>query len=168
MFNICIFITILLISFITLSFSWKITNSFKKTRITTNKNVIPVYTNLNNHNLYHKKNNFILTMGIGDIFNKAFANEALPPARNPGLSKEPEIILIEFLPEKKVVKAIPGQKLSVVAQAAGIDIKYSCKRGDCGTCSINYNGSIVKTCQTIVPTTVKGNKITISPAPKKK
>jgi hypothetical protein len=66
---------------------------------------------------------FSLRMDFGDMFKKAFANENLPPPKNPGLSRELEPVLIEFLPSKKTIKALPGQKLSVVAQAAGVDIK---------------------------------------------
>lgn len=108
-----------------------------------------------------------LQMGLGDMFSKAFANEAMPPAKNPGLSKEPEPVLVEFLPSKKTVKAFPGQKLSTVAQAAGVEIKYSCKKGECATCTVNYNGAIVKACQAAIPMTVKDKKVTIGILPPK-
>eukprot|EP01035_Chromulina_nebulosa_P018517 gene18517-24235_t len=58
-------------------------------------------------------------MGLGDLLNKAFANDPnLPPAQNPGLSKSPEPIVVEFLPSKKAIKAYAGQQLSSIAQAA--------------------------------------------------
>jgi ferredoxin len=107
--------------------------------------------------------------GLGDILKKALANDPnLPPAQNPGLSRDPDPILVEFLPSKKVVKGFPGQAVSVVAQAAGVDIKYSCKKGECATCNINLNGSLVKACQSKLPSFVaKGQKITIGVLPPK-
>ena len=43
-----------------------------------------------------------LNMGLGDMLKKALANEDLPPPTNPGLSKEPDYVTVEFLPSKKV------------------------------------------------------------------
>jgi ferredoxin len=108
-----------------------------------------------------------LRMGFGDMLKKAFQNENLPPPQNPGLSKELEPVVIEFLPARKTVKALPGQKLSVVAQSSGIDIKYSCKKGDCGTCSVKVNGSMARACQTSIPR-VANSKITIEVLPPQK
>lgn len=93
-----------------------------------------------------------LRMGLGDILKKALANDPnLPPPVNPGLSREKETYEIEFLPAKKIVKALPGQRLSLVAKAAGVDIKYKCSKGDCGTCAVNFNGVPTKACQTSLP-----------------
>lgn len=101
-------------------------------------------------------------MGFMDALNKALANDPnLPPARNPGLSKEAEPVLVEFLPSKKQIKAYPGQKISMIAQTAGEKIKYSCKKGDCGTCEVNFNGKIVKACQASLPSVGSAKKYTI-------
>jgi aerobic-type carbon monoxide dehydrogenase small subunit (CoxS/CutS family) len=51
----------------------------------------------------------------------------------------------------KPVKAIVGQKVSVVANAARVKIKYDCRNGDCGTCMITMNGKKVKACQQVIP-----------------
>ena len=51
----------------------------------------------------------------------------------------------------KPVKAVVGQKVSVVAASARAKISYNCKQGDCGTCMININGRKVKACQQIIP-----------------
>ena len=51
----------------------------------------------------------------------------------------------------KSVKAVVGQKVSVVANAARVKIKYDCQKGDCGTCMIKMNGKKVKACQMIIP-----------------
>jgi ferredoxin len=86
---------------------------------------------------------------------------SLPPAKNPGFTKEPDTILVEFLPSKKVVKGFPGQKLSQIAQSGGVQIKYSCKKGDCRTCEVNFNGKIVKACQASLPSSFSSSKITV-------
>lgn len=100
--------------------------------------------------------------GLGDIFAKAFANDpSMPPAKNPGFSKEPDTVMVEFLPSKKVVKGFPGQKLSLIAQAGGVPIKYSCKKGECRTCEVNFNGKIVKACQASLPMSFTSSKITV-------
>ena len=51
----------------------------------------------------------------------------------------------------KKVNAIVGQKLSVVAAQARVKIPYSCKNGDCGTCTIKVNGRKTKACQGVIP-----------------
>ena len=70
-------------------------------------------------------------MGFADIFKNALANDPnLPPVQNPGLSKTPEPVEVEFLPSKKVIKAYPGQNLGLIAKAANIEIRYKCKKGE--------------------------------------
>ena len=51
----------------------------------------------------------------------------------------------------KKVKAIVGQKVSVVAAQSRVKISYNCKAGDCGTCNIKMNGRTVKACQMTIP-----------------
>jgi succinate dehydrogenase/fumarate reductase-like Fe-S protein len=51
----------------------------------------------------------------------------------------------------KDVKAIVGQKVSVVAAQSRVKISYNCKAGDCGTCNIKMNGRTVKACQQLIP-----------------
>jgi ferredoxin len=102
-----------------------------------------------------------LQMGFGDMLKKALANDPnLPPVSNPGLSREKQTVDVEFLPSKKIVKALPGQKLSVLAQAAGIEIKYKCKKGDCGTCTVKFDGIPTKVCQSALPSIIPPNKKT--------
>jgi succinate dehydrogenase/fumarate reductase-like Fe-S protein len=82
----------------------------------------------------------------------ALANDPnLPPAKNPGLSREPTSVEVEFLPSKKIVKAYLGQGLPLIAKAAGVEIRYKCKKGECGTCQVNFNGKVVKACQSSLP-----------------
>jgi hypothetical protein len=73
--------------------------------------------------------NSMQIFGLGDILKGAFANEDIGPAKNAGLSKEPEVVQVEFLPSKKIAKAYLGQKISDIAKANAIAIKYSCKKG---------------------------------------
>jgi ferredoxin len=74
---------------------------------------------------------------------------------------------VTFKPSNIVVEAKVGDGLSAVAEAAGVDIKHKCKKGECGTCQVNIDGKWVKTCQTIIPTLKKGEvfEIEIRPAP---
>ena len=88
-----------------------------------------------------------------------------------GLKKEPA--QIEFLPSNTVVQVVAGTPLSEVALAAGVEIKYKCKKGECGTCEVNINNKWVKACQTSVPKIAAGEtlKVTVKPivpAPAKK
>ena len=103
-----------------------------------------------------------LHMGLGDFLKNALANDpSMPPPQNPGLSKSKAAVEVEFLPSKKVVQALPGQRLSIVAQSAGVDIKYKCNKGECGTCTVRVNGIPAKVCQTAVPTFGNEKKLTI-------
>eukprot|EP01038_Epipyxis_sp_PR26KG_P015696 gene15696-21234_t len=109
-----------------------------------------------------------LKMGFGDMLKKALQNDPnLPPVQNPGLSREPVSVEVEFLPAKKVVKAYLGQNIGMIAKAANVDIKYSCKKGECGTCTVNFNGAIVRACQSSLPTVSNLKKFTIGVIPKK-
>ena len=110
----------------------------------------------------------LLQLGLGDEFKNALANDPnLPPAKNPGLSKEPVAVEVEFLPSNKKVKAFLGQSISTIAQKSGVDIKYGCKKGECRTCEVNFNGKIVKACQSSLPSTSSLKKFTIGIPPKK-
>jgi aerobic-type carbon monoxide dehydrogenase small subunit (CoxS/CutS family) len=50
-----------------------------------------------------------------------------------------------------LVQASQGEPISAVAERAGVEIKYKCKKGECGTCEVNIDGKWVKSCQTSVP-----------------
>ena len=104
------------------------------------------------HNL-NKINTNTELYGLGDMFKGAFENQNLPPPTNPGLSKEAQPVTVKFLPSGKECQAYPGQKLSLVANAARVKIKYNCQEGDCGTCEVKFNGKVVKTCVSSLPAT---------------
>ena len=91
--------------------------------------------------------------GLGDMFKDAFTNQNLPPPKNPGLSKEAQPVNVKFLPSGKECQAYPGQKLSLVANAARVKIRYNCQEGDCGTCEVKFNGKLVKACVSSLPAT---------------
>ena len=99
--------------------------------------------------------------GFMDAMTKALANENMGPAVNPG-GKVAEPVVVEFLPSGKQIKAYPGQKLSMIASTAGERIKYSCKKGECATCEVSFNGKIVKMCQGTLPTVGGAKKYTIT------
>ena len=93
--------------------------------------------------------------GFMDAMNKAMANDPnIAPAKNPGLSKEPETVEVVFKGRKEVkVNAYLGQKLKMIANAGRVPIKYSCEKGDCGTCEVEFNGKVVRACQATLPAT---------------
>jgi ferredoxin len=76
-------------------------------------------------------------------------------------------VKVEFLPANVEVTATQGDPLSAVAEAAGIEIKYKCKKGECGTCEVNVNNKWVKACQATIPKLSKGEKLTITVKPAK-
>ena len=51
----------------------------------------------------------------------------------------------------KTVNAVAGQSLADVARTAGAKIRYDCKNGDCGTCTVKLNGRAVRACVAKVP-----------------
>ena len=89
----------------------------------------------------------------------------------------PDPVEVQFLPSGKKVKAYLGQNIGMIAKAANVEIKYSCKKGEiflmlerqtnllystfltnrmsnpgeCGTCTVNFNGQLVKACQSNLP-----------------
>jgi len=64
--------------------------------------------------------------------------------------------------DSKVVEAQIGEPLGNVASRADINIKYKCKKGECGTCEVNVGGKWTKTCQTMVPPMPAGEAYTVS------
>mmetsp|Transcript_63015 Transcript_63015/g.186124 ORF Transcript_63015/g.186124 Transcript_63015/m.186124 type:complete len:140 (-) Transcript_63015:3035-3454(-) len=87
---------------------------------------------------------------FGKSFKDAFSNEDLGERQNAGLKGGPkanENVSING----KAVPAVVGQKLSVVAAAARVQIPYNCRNGECGTCTVKVNSRKVKACQATVP-----------------
>lgn len=64
--------------------------------------------------------------------------------------------------EPVVVQAAKGESLGAVAERAGIEIKYKCKKGECGTCEVNIGGKWVKTCQTSVTAPAEGDSLKVN------
>ena len=64
--------------------------------------------------------------------------------------------------EPVVIQASKGEALGEVAERAGIEIKYKCKKGECGTCEVNIGGKWVKTCQTTVTAPVDGDSLKVN------
>mmetsp|Transcript_2309 Transcript_2309/g.2992 ORF Transcript_2309/g.2992 Transcript_2309/m.2992 type:complete len:136 (-) Transcript_2309:64-471(-) len=92
-----------------------------------------------------------LEMGFGDAFKGAFSNDdKLGKVQNAGLKNGPDYN-DKVTINGKAVKAVTGQKVAIVANAARVRIKYDCQAGDCGTCMIKMNGRKVKACQSNIP-----------------
>ena len=51
----------------------------------------------------------------------------------------------------KSTMAAPGSKLSAACGKLGIKPKYSCKKGDCGSCTLSVGGQRIKACVGKVP-----------------
>lgn len=96
--------------------------------------------------------------GFADIFKK----QAVVPVET-----KVNTATIEFLPSKIIATAAIGEKLSDVAKNANVEIKYKCKKGECGTCEVNIGGKWVKACQTTI-TSSDAMQITIREVVKKK
>ena len=82
---------------------------------------------------------------------------------------ETEFVDILFMPENLTIKGKVGTPLSDIAESAGVEIKYKCRKGECGTCEVNIDGKWVKTCQTALSRPSVGNtlKITVKPVASK-
>jgi ferredoxin len=88
---------------------------------------------------------------FGNALKNAFGNdEDLGKVQNAGLSNGPQQNDKVTLNGKQV-KAVVGQKVSVIAAQNRVKISYNCKAGDCGTCIVNINGRKQKACQMTIP-----------------
>jgi uncharacterized 2Fe-2S/4Fe-4S cluster protein (DUF4445 family) len=56
----------------------------------------------------------------------------------------PDPVEVKFLPSGKKVKAYLGQNIGMIAKAANVEIKYSCKKGIV-SCSLYVNALDVQT-----------------------
>jgi len=79
------------------------------------------------------------------IFGKAFANEDLGPKKNAGLKKDPKAADVT-VNGKPVPKAVAGQGVRQVMNAARVKMTYSCAKGNCGTCGEFVVGSTTFSC----------------------
>jgi ferredoxin len=61
----------------------------------------------------------------------------------------------------KKTMALAGQPLSDVATQANQFIKYSCKKGECGTCECMVDGKWIRPCVETVPALEKGEELVI-------
>lgn len=70
----------------------------------------------------------------------------------------PRKVSIEFRPANIVFEADIGSKLSEVAEQAGVEINYKCRKGECGTCEVKVNGKWVKACQSTIDPLSSGER----------
>lgn len=73
------------------------------------------------------------------------SNMAFTPRTQPSL----HMTVLTYNGKKKDFKA--GSPLSNACKALGVPVKYSCRKGDCATCSVQVAGRMVKACQGKVP-----------------
>jgi ferredoxin len=107
-------------------------------------------------------------MGFADMLKNALANDpTLPPAQDPGLTSSRESVKVLFLPANRTVKAYLGQNIGMIAQTARVEIRYKCREGDCGTCTVKFNGRKVKACVSSLPAVSKEKIFTVEvPTPR--
>ena len=60
--------------------------------------------------------------------------------------------IIEFLPSKKRVNAISGKNIIDFAKKNGIEISWSCRKGECKKCEVTVGNKKVLACKTKIPT----------------
>lgn len=72
---------------------------------------------------------------------------------------------ILFQPSGNTALAEVGERLPLVAERAGVDIAYKCKRGECGTCEVRVDGQWVRACQMTVPPVPRGEALRVSVPP---
>ncbi|KAI2513469.1 hypothetical protein MHU86_943 [Fragilaria crotonensis] len=85
--------------------------------------------------------------GLGDAFKN---DDKLAPRKNEGLTGGPKYN-DQVTINGKAIKAVVGQPVKTVANAARVKIPYNCQKGDCGTCVVTMNGKKVKACQMTIP-----------------
>jgi len=57
-----------------------------------------------------------------------------------------DTVEVKFINQKKTVKSYAGEPLRDVCKRANVNIKYSCSKGECDTCSIWMDGWNSKAC----------------------
>lgn len=69
--------------------------------------------------------------------------------RNPVKGTSLQMTVLSYGGKKKDFK--PGSPLKSAASALGVKPKYSCKKGDCGSCTLSVGGQRIKACVGKVP-----------------
>ena len=59
--------------------------------------------------------------------------------------------MIEFLPLKKQVNAVIGKNIIDFAKNNGIEVSWSCRKGECKKCEVLVNNKKVLACKTKIP-----------------
>eukprot|EP00980_Cylindrotheca_fusiformis_P030542 scaffold24996_cov137-Cylindrotheca_fusiformis.AAC.4 len=74
---------------------------------------------------------------------------AFQSARKPAKGSSLQMTILSYGGKKKDFKA--GSPLKSAASALGVKPKYSCKKGDCGSCTLSVGGQRIKACVGKVP-----------------
>ena len=81
----------------------------------------------------------------GNRFNGAIKQVARSPSTTLRMNKTP------LTYNGKRVEVAPGSSLMAATKKLGMKVKTSCKKGDCGTCTINVGGKSMRACVGKVP-----------------
>lgn len=86
------------------------------------------------------------------LFKNPFANDPNLEKSKAGAAPAGKKTVEISFSNGRTVNAFPGQGMADVARAAGAKIRYDCKNGDCGTCTVKLNGRAIRACVAKVPT----------------
>ena len=67
------------------------------------------------------------------------------------LSKKDAIPTVEFIPANIRLEAIEGKNIIDFAKLAGVEITWSCRKGECKKCEVTVDGKNVLACRTKLP-----------------
>ena len=59
--------------------------------------------------------------------------------------------IVEFLPSKKQVNAVIGKNIIDFAKSNGIEVSWSCRKGECKKCEVVLGNKKVLACKTKIP-----------------
>ena len=90
-----------------------------------------------------RMNNFCVVLVLVIILPLASGFAFIPSPQPPTTSLHAKVKLVNGA---KSFMAAPGSKMSAACSKLGIKPKYSCKKGDCGSCTVSVGGSRVKAC----------------------
>ena len=81
----------------------------------------------------------------GNSFNGAFKQVARSSSTTLRMNKTP------LTYNGKRVEVAPGSSLMAATKKLGMKVKTNCKKGDCGTCTVNVGGKSMRACVGKVP-----------------
>ena len=80
---------------------------------------------------------------------QAFQSASSPSYQKTSSSSSLQMTILTYNGKKKNFKA--GSPMKKAAAGLGVKPRYSCKKGDCGSCTLNVGGQRIKACVGKVP-----------------